>query len=126
MSRIEHSPKTIARAQELARLKKSVTEIVRILDLEGVSVSKQTVRSWIDPDYREMRNRRRRKSKKLVHRQAFLLAEGGVPYSAIPTVLQMYHGVSVTEGTVRRWCYLRGAKKNPVRVAQAAQLRRVA
>lgn len=123
----------------------TLSDISRYLTKRGVKVSRQTVRGWVNEDYRRLdleRNRSRKREQRgtqyfrIVDDDAkkrmslmpsaltpdVMLAmrvEDGLSYMAIAAVARRFFGQDMSEYQVRARLYELGVSKNPKRVIAA-------
>lgn len=87
----------------------AVGEIVRILNDQDIPVRPETVRCWVDDDYRASRAkattsaRRRRDDPKgqFVRRRMLELHHAGLSYKSISVIVDLYHNRRISPDMVR-------------------------
>lgn len=104
-----YSTLVVHRAQRLADVGWTAHDIQKILNKEGVPVAWATVKGWIDPEYRRVRNhasaedqrRMRDVSGDHVKKRMLELRHAGLSCQAISVVVATYHGRKISPEMVR-------------------------
>lgn len=104
-----YSTLVVKRAQDLAEGGWTPHHIQKILNREGIPVTFATVKAWVDPEYRRIRNHysaedmRRMKdvSGDHVRKRMVELHHAGLSHRAISVVVATYHGREISPDMVR-------------------------
>jgi hypothetical protein len=106
-----YSTLVVKRAQDLAEAGWTAHQIQKLLNKDGIPATFATVKAWIDPEYRRIRNHysaedmRQMKdvSGEHVKRRMLELRGAGLTCSAISVVVDIYHGRKISPAMVQQF-----------------------
>lgn len=115
---VRHDLETIDTARRMRDAGWTPHEIQQYLTRGGTPVAFATVKAWVDPAYRSMRNRYAAEDKRRhrdvagahVKRRMLELAGKGLSAADISVVVGIYHGRKITQDMVRR--FLQGEREH--------------